>query len=237
MSKIYFISDTHFNHKMLIEGKKRSFKTVEDMNNFIIKNWNKTILDEDIIYHLGDVALNKKVDYENNILPELKGQKIFIQGNHDPQNISTTQNIIIKYQGILIELVHRPEDATKHTKIVLHGHIHKSGIRSMKPKGDYIKEYIFKDLEGRFYYNCNLEYHKYKPKPLSEILGDINLIKESQVEEILSLIRNKKAIHISDLEKELPKCIRIAELGEILGILKSKNIIKKTENIVSLLDS
>ena len=223
--KIFIISDTHFNHQMLVREDKRNFKSIDDMNELIIQNWNKKVSDEDLIYHLGDVALNRKVDYEKTILPRLKGQKIFIQGNHDVKNISITQSIIIKYFGILIEMVHKAMDTTKKTKIVLHGHVHKTGYQDMPFKGDYINDHIFKDLEGRYFYNCNLEYHKYKPKPLSEIIGEIKLIKKY------------KEIHISDLEKQLPKNIRQSELGEILGSLKEQGLIKKENNTIYFLNN
>lgn len=233
--KIFFVGDTHFNHVMLVREKKRRFSTVEEMNNAMIEGWNKKVSEGDLVYHLGDIALNKKVDYEKNILPQLKGNIIFIQGNHDQKNISITQNIIIKFFGILIELVHRPYDATKKTKLILHGHIHKSGYQDMPFKGDYIKDHIFKDLDGRFFYNCNLEYHKYKPKLLNEILGEIQLIKNKQKEDLFNIIKKETEIHISDLLTKLPGTIRQAEVNEIIHELEKEELVKKEHNSIFIL--
>ena len=77
---IYFTSDLHFSHTNVIDFCERPFKTIEEMDEHIIKKWNKRVKDCDIVYVLGDVQwFIKKTD----ILPRLKGTKILIRGNHD----------------------------------------------------------------------------------------------------------------------------------------------------------
>ena len=46
---IYFIADTHFNHKNIIEYCKRPFKDTLEMNEYIIEKWNSVVKDEDIV--------------------------------------------------------------------------------------------------------------------------------------------------------------------------------------------
>lgn len=175
--KIYFTSDTHFNHEMLIREQKRPFKSVDEMNKLIINNWNKVVnYSEDIIYHLGDVSLNKKLFFDESISPKLNGKIIYIKGNHDSNSISHIQNMIILFEGKLIELVHRPQDALFGAKIILHGHIHNNGNIGMVYKGEFVKPYIFKTEDGVIFYNVNLEFHKYKPKLINDILGEIDSI-------------------------------------------------------------
>ena len=73
--KIYFISDTHFNHKNIIKYCNRPFKDVEEMNKVLIENWNNTVTDFNTIFHLGDVALTNESEMKE-IISKLKGKKI-----------------------------------------------------------------------------------------------------------------------------------------------------------------
>ena len=47
MANIYVTSDTHFNHKNIIEYCNRPYSSVEEMNKAIIDNWNSVVKDED----------------------------------------------------------------------------------------------------------------------------------------------------------------------------------------------
>lgn len=79
--KIWFVSDLHFGHKNVISYCNRPFKTVEEMNDFIVSYWNKTIKKQDTIFVLGDFSLNKK--WSKLLIPKLNGKKILVAGNHD----------------------------------------------------------------------------------------------------------------------------------------------------------
>lgn len=80
--KYFIISDTHFNHTNIIKYCNRPFKSVEEMNKAIIKNWNETVSNRDVVIHLGDVALGSKEETKK-IIQQLNGRKILIKGNHD----------------------------------------------------------------------------------------------------------------------------------------------------------
>lgn len=60
MSRQFFIADTHFGHKNIIEYENRPFENTEDMDSKIIESWNKTVKVKDKIFILGDFAFLTK---------------------------------------------------------------------------------------------------------------------------------------------------------------------------------
>jgi calcineurin-like phosphoesterase family protein len=53
------------------------------MNEVMISNWNEVVRDEDIVYHVGDVAFEKDENKLIRILSLLAGEIHLIRGNHD----------------------------------------------------------------------------------------------------------------------------------------------------------
>lgn len=78
----FFTSDTHFGHANIIKYCDRPFKDVPHMNVSLVENWNSVVGPDDVVYHLGDVALGKWDDWDN-WLSQLNGNKILVVGNHD----------------------------------------------------------------------------------------------------------------------------------------------------------
>ena len=84
---IYFISDTHFNHRNCIWHNNRPFKNVEEMDAQLIKNWNRVVKNNDEIYHLGDFAWQVSPTRLKEIMEQLNGHKHLILGNHDKEKM------------------------------------------------------------------------------------------------------------------------------------------------------
>lgn len=131
--KIYVTSDTHFNHKNIIDYCDRPFKDVYDMNETIISNWNNIVEPNDIIYHLGDFGFGSKEELQE-IFDRLNGQKYLIMGNHDykfgKKNFLTLGFIEVyntKYELDKYILSHEPIK-TVYGKINVYGHIHNKPI-------------------------------------------------------------------------------------------------------------
>lgn len=164
MSKIFIISDTHFNHRNIIHYCDRPFTNTSEMNETLISNWNSIVKDEDFVFHLGDVGLpNKPGDEWNSlehIFSRLKGNKILILGNHDRKSAAYYKSLGFSkvYQGHLkineeLWLSHMPLNNLKPNVINIHGHIH-----------DQVLELSSK------YINVSVEVINYTPIELSTLL-------------------------------------------------------------------
>lgn len=83
----FFISDLHFfcnsQTQAGVNYDNRPFANVEEMNDYILKRWNKKVTNGDTVYILGDIALRGKSDDLVSLVARLNGKKIFIVGNHD----------------------------------------------------------------------------------------------------------------------------------------------------------
>lgn len=79
---MFFTSDTHFGHERIVELCNRPFKDADHMNTEIVRRWNDMVSPDDVVYHLGDVALGK-IDDSLAIVSRLNGYKILVNGNHD----------------------------------------------------------------------------------------------------------------------------------------------------------
>lgn len=85
----WFISDTHFDHKNILEYSSRPFKTVPEMNAKIISNIKRVVRPGDILIIVGDFQLGaKKVDLKEYIgqIKETGCVLVLVRGNHDYNN-------------------------------------------------------------------------------------------------------------------------------------------------------
>lgn len=82
MANVFFTSDHHFGHKLIIDFESRPFIDVEQMNEAMIESWNSVVGPDDKVFHLGDFSfLNKEATRA--IVRRLHGYKTLILGNHD----------------------------------------------------------------------------------------------------------------------------------------------------------
>lgn len=129
--KYFVISDMHFNHEKIIQYCNRPFKNVTDMNETIIKNWNETVSNKDVVICLGDVGLGRAEQLEP-IIRKLNGKKILILGNHDnfsedkyrELGFHTVSRFPIIYNGFFI-MSHTPMELSETTPYFnFYGHVH-----------------------------------------------------------------------------------------------------------------
>ena len=128
--RVWFISDTHFNHGNVIKYCNRPFASVDEMNERIVENWNGCVARHDRIYIIGDFAFSRHLDFIN----RLNGQKHLILGNHDSMTsavearfCSVSQMKEIKVGGRRIVMCHFPLrtwNDSQFGSILLFGHTH-----------------------------------------------------------------------------------------------------------------
>ena len=87
MGKIYFIADTHFGDDKIRRYENRPFADTAKMDAELIRRWNETVSEEDIVYHLGDFGGDGR---EGEILQSLHGIKYLVKGNHDKRAMKPT---------------------------------------------------------------------------------------------------------------------------------------------------
>lgn len=129
---IFFTADTHFDHKNVIRFCDRPFKSVDEMNEALIKNWNAKVKPQDTIYHLGDFCMASE---GQRILDRLNGKKHLVKGNHDKKGAklngweSVSDYLEFKHNKQLIVMSHyamRVWNKSHYGSWMLYGHSHGS---------------------------------------------------------------------------------------------------------------
>lgn len=139
-AKVWFTSDTHFGGQRTLELSKRPFKSIKEMNDTIVKNWNRVVGEEDTVIHLGDFGTYQVVE-------KLNGNILLLCGNYEYTDIERhksfeeyrdrllklgfwdvlqhkTITVNDKSHNITIPVTHCPSDCRKDI-FNLFGHIHK----------------------------------------------------------------------------------------------------------------
>lgn len=77
----FWTSDQHIGHRNIIGYCARPFADVDHMREVIIARYNEIVGHNDLVYHLGDIAMDER--HVASFLARLNGRKILIAGNHD----------------------------------------------------------------------------------------------------------------------------------------------------------
>lgn len=82
-SRKMYISDLHFYHEGLnYRMDNRGFSSVDELNEYMITQWNSKVTKKDEVYLLGDLSIGKGKE-TNHILEQLHGKIYLVEGNHD----------------------------------------------------------------------------------------------------------------------------------------------------------
>lgn len=186
MNNTYFISDLHFGHKNCLTFDSRPFRTIEEHDEELIMKWNRTVLQEDDVYILGDVSW-KNNDETIKILKRLPGNKHLIIGNHDhkmlkDQRIRDLFVEIVDYKEIKIcsndiILSHYPIPCfNKHYYGAYHfyGHIHNSFEWDMMERVKYEMIRTYNKPCNMFNVGCMVPGMDYTPRTFEQIISNPN---------------------------------------------------------------
>lgn len=158
MSRVFVTSDLHLGHKNI--ARYRGFNTIEEHDNLIINNWNKSVSKKDLVYLLGDITMELM---DLSIVNKLNGNKNLILGNHERANISEYLKYFNKVYGIKkyrgYWLSHAPIHPSElRGKKNIHGHIH----------NNYVKRLLF--FNDKRYINACLDVNDYNPIEFNELI-------------------------------------------------------------------
>lgn len=199
--RVWFTSDLHLGHKNVLKFASRPWNTMGEMKRGLFSNWNSRVSDRDIVFILGDFYYHDSRSELQNILGNLRGQKIyFIPGNHDkprawediPERVEVLDCITTVYfRGVVTcfpqisfeaILCHYPlltwPHYTQYGNFHLYGHIHSGPHQQRK---DYPKDAL--DVPGKNFfppkdhrmYDVGVDNNNYYPVSLYSILRKFNI--------------------------------------------------------------
>lgn len=142
MSETFFIGDTHFGHRNIInysakyrlreDGKP--FETIEEHDEELVRRWNSVVGVKDKIFHVGDYCFGaRNVD----IASRLNGIKYLVAGNHDHYGTDAYLRYFKKVLGavqfescIITHIPVHPEQLNRFW-MNIHGHLHHHVVKKV----------------------------------------------------------------------------------------------------------
>ena len=179
----YFIADTHFGHKNCMAFDNRPFKSIEEHDQKLIDNWNKTVGIDDDVYWLGDISWHRSLKTLE-ILNQLNGVIHLIRGNHDNKilknrDIQSRFIEIVDYKELTFSdgnglvLCHYPIPCFKNHYYGwyhFYGHVHNGWEWNMMKQVRYQMEELY-DMPCEMYnVGAMLPYMNYTPRTFDEIV-------------------------------------------------------------------
>ena len=190
--KNYYIADTHFGHKAVLQYDHRPFCDVEQMEEGMTMLWNAAVYKDDMVYILGDFCWQNDADEWMRLLRRLKGQKVLVQGNHDrksyPDELRAMFVDITPYTEIQdgdsrrVILSHYPMPIYRRSCnpnfYMLHGHVHQTrendyveGIKAyLRSVSDGTEGLHVRNLAQLYNVGCMMPWMNYTPRTLDEII-------------------------------------------------------------------
>ena len=172
---VFVISDTHFGDEKMLSYLKADgsparpeFKTVNEMDDFMVEQWNSVVRPCDKVYHLGDVAIKAR---NIHTLEKLNGDKVLVRGNHDTERLSLYRRYfrdvraVHVHEGAILSHIPIHPDSMGRFEFNIHGHLHYNFVMRVDDTGGRIRS-----VRDNRYVNVCVEHFGYKPVLLSYVL-------------------------------------------------------------------
>jgi calcineurin-like phosphoesterase family protein len=127
----YVVSDHHFGHVNIIKYTDRPFSSVGDMNSTMLDRHYAVVSNDDVLVHLGDVAMDMQDGRETIEYFQRLGGDVLVRGNHDvglslgEAPFPVLESCVLEHDGFEFYCTHRPESVPDEWDgWVIHGHEH-----------------------------------------------------------------------------------------------------------------
>lgn len=179
MAKTWLYSDPHFYQKNIVtftnyDGSKMRplWDDANQMTEDLIAWYNELVSDEDRVYILGDVAFSARTMRDS--VSRLKGRKVLIKGNHDPDKHREMYNelfddvrAVVRKKGFVMTHIPLHPQCLDRWGLNIHGHLHANKITEMVVDMDTNKYEAKPDPR----YRCVcVEQTNFRPILLDEVL-------------------------------------------------------------------
>jgi len=131
MSNTFFIGDTHFGHRNIMQYSvgRRPFATIEEHDEALISAWNAVVKPSDEVFHLGDLFFRRETI---DTVKRLNGRITLVMGNHDTYYTATMyETVVDRCVGaltygdcVLTHIPIHPHQLKYRYKFNIHGHMH-----------------------------------------------------------------------------------------------------------------
>lgn len=174
--EIWLTSDLHIGHDQPFIWQERGFKSVQEMNEEIVKRYNEIVHPEDIVYLLGDIIMGDS-DETIKYLDRLVGNKIIVRGNHDSEHrislykahgCQVVDALYLKYRKYNFYLTHYPCITSNYDKD------EPLRVKMINVCGHYHTKNKFEDVDrGLTTYHVEVDAHNCYPVNIDKIIQDL----------------------------------------------------------------
>ena len=172
--RVFCIADTHFGHQKIIEYCRPQYADTDEMDQDLVYRWNQVVRQQDIVYHMGDVALvgssDERQRYVLDLLCQLHGEIRLVGGNHDNTWIAEAFDAFYgvreRKRCLMSHIPIHPAQLEDRFKLNIHGHLHDKEVTCpfhLDPR---------MQVTDRRYVCVSVEHTDYAPRPFDDIVKE-----------------------------------------------------------------